>query len=143
MSTTFLEIGRRLREIRATTGLSQAEFAEFLGTSYRSYRAYETGQREITTALVLKVEEIPNVPRGWLLSGEMLDLDDAQMAIIQETLERGIAELSERTSSVDSTSVDSTIWAQRLRLPIKLGLGQGRSLSRKDIAEILGNDAPM
>lgn len=138
MSTTFLEIGRRLREVRATTGLSQAEFAEFLGTSYRSYRAYETGQREITTALVLKVEEIPNVPRGWLLSGETLDLDDTQLAIIQETLERGIAELSEKSSSVDSTT-----WAQKLRLPIKLGLGQGRSLSRKDIAEILGNDAPI
>lgn len=134
MSTTFLEIGRRLREVRASTGLSQAEFAEFLGTSYRSYRAYETGQREITTAVVLKVEAIQGVARGWLLSGDNLELEDKELAIVQETLERGLTELKSTNSVIDPIS-----WAQKLRLAIKLGLSQNRSLPASDIAEIVGS----
>lgn len=134
MSTTFLEIGRRLRDIRASTGLSQAEFAEHLGTSYRSYRAYETGQREITTAIVLKVEEIPGVSRGWLLSGENLELGDKELAIIQETLERGLSALKGSNDDIDPIK-----WSQKLRLAIKLGLSQNRSLPASDIAEIVGS----
>lgn len=134
MSTTFLEIGRRLRDIRASTGLSQAEFADFLGTSYRSYRAYETGKRKVTTAIVLKVEEIPGVSRGWLLSGDNLELKDKDLEILQETLERGLTELK---SSGDD--IDPKTWAQKLRLAIKLGLSQNRSLHASDIAEIVGS----
>lgn len=134
MSTTFLDIGRRLRDVRASTGLSQAEFAEFLGTSYRSYRAYETGRREVTTAIVLKVEEIPGVSRGWLLSGENLELEDSELAIVQETLERGLTELKKGKGDIDPIT-----WAQKLRLAIKLGLSQSRSLTKSDIAEIVGS----
>lgn len=132
MSITFVEIGRRLREIRVSTGLSQSEFAEFLGTSFRSYRAYETGDREITSALVLKIEEMPNVPAGWLLAGENLDIGESGLSIIQDTIEVGLTNFRDVASKADTR-----VWAQKLRLAIKLGLQQKARLSGEDITEIL------
>ncbi|MEN8893824.1 helix-turn-helix domain-containing protein [Planktotalea arctica] len=132
MSTTFSEIGRRLREIRKATGLTQAEFAEFLGTSYRSYKAYETGKREVTTALILKVEEKCRVAQGWLLSGDNPELDDSKLQIIEHTLQRGFTALKEKGLEIDPPK-----WSGKFRLAIKLGLNQSRSLSVTDIAEIL------
>lgn len=133
MSTLFLEIGNRLRDVRSSTGLSQAEFAELIGTSYRSYRAYETGKREITSALVLRVEKVPNVPRGWLLSGKKPELSEDQFTIIEETVELGLKEILSKTHPVDVNE-----WARNFRLAIKLGLGQERCLSANDVAQLVG-----
>jgi transcriptional regulator with XRE-family HTH domain len=132
LSTTFSEIGRRLREVRKSTSLTQAEFADLLGTSYRSYKAYETGKREITTALLLKVEEKCRVAKGWLLSGDKPKLDDSGLQIIEHTLERGLTALKE-----SGIEIDPPKWSGKLRLAIKLGLSQSDSLSVGDIVEIL------
>lgn len=132
MSTTFSEIGRRLREVRKSTGLTQAEFSELLGTSYRSYKAYETGKREITTALILKVEEKCRVAQGWLLSGDNPELDDSGLQIVEQTLERGLTALKE-----SGLEINPPKWSAKLRLAVKLGLNQSRSLPVADIAEIL------
>ena len=72
--------------------------------------------------------------RGWLLSGENLELEDSELAIVQETLERGLTELKKGKGDIDAIT-----WAQKLRLAIKLGLSQNRSLTTSDIAEIVGS----
>lgn len=81
MGNTFLEIGSRLREIRKTTGLNQEDFAKTLGASYRSYRGFETGQRKVTTLMVLNLYEVMQISPAWFLlgNGNMLDKKNGEI----------------------------------------------------------------
>ena len=54
-------IGRTLAEARASAGYSQAEFAELLGVSQRTVSSYETGQRRIHAALLIKAARLLNI----------------------------------------------------------------------------------
>lgn len=62
-------LGERLVAVRATTGLSQAAFAESLGLSLRAYANYERGEREMPVALFRALYEVYGVDPVWLLDG--------------------------------------------------------------------------
>lgn len=62
-------LGQRLVAVRATTGLSQAAFAESLGLSLRAYANYERGEREMPVALFRALYEVHGVDPVWLLAG--------------------------------------------------------------------------
>lgn len=133
MSSTFSEIGGRLRELRARTGLNQQDFAETINASFRSYRAYENGQRELPTAVVLRIHEVMNVSPHWLLLGEKEPTDDRSMQIIEQVAEAFLDAMDQST-----TERDNAAKAKKLRLLIKLSLAQGECISQNDIIELLG-----
>jgi transcriptional regulator with XRE-family HTH domain len=115
------------------TGLNQQDFAETIDTSFRSYRAYETGQRELPTALVLRIHEIMNVSPHWLLLGEKAPTDDRSLQIIERVLNAALDAMDQ--SNVERDNVEK---AKILRLLIKLSLAQGECISQGDINDLLG-----
>ncbi len=133
MSSTFLEIGARLRELRTRIGLNQQDFAEMIHTSFRSYRAYENGQRELPTTVVLNIHDVMNVSPHWLLLGEKEPTDDRSMQIIEQVAEAFLDAMDRST-----TERDNAAKAKKLRLLIKLSLAQGECISQNDIIELLG-----
>ncbi|MFV1564835.1 MULTISPECIES: helix-turn-helix domain-containing protein [Phaeobacter] len=133
MSSTFSEIGGRLRELRARTGLNQQDFAETIDTSFRSYRAYENGKRELPTAAILRIHEIMNVSPHWLLLGEKEPTDDRSMQIIEQVAKASLDAMEQSPSERDNAEK-----AKMLRLLIKFSLAQGECLSATDIQELLG-----
>ena len=56
-----IEIGIKLRDLRKTTGIKVKTIAESLGVTSASYYAYETGDRDIPIANLIKLAEIYNV----------------------------------------------------------------------------------
>lgn len=63
------DIGVRLARIRESLNLSQAELAEQIGISSRSYQNYEQGKREFPTSLVYQLCSSLGVNSHWLLTG--------------------------------------------------------------------------
>ncbi|BAQ67811.1 hypothetical protein NHU_00642 [Rhodovulum sulfidophilum] len=113
-------------------GLNQQDFAETVGTSFRSYRAYENGQRELPTAIVLRLNELMNVSPHWLLLGEKEPTNDRSLQIIEKVLKASLDALDQ-----SETGRDNAEKAKKLRLIIKLSLSQGECISQEDIAELL------
>ncbi|MCV6595958.1 MAG: helix-turn-helix transcriptional regulator [Mangrovicoccus sp.] len=131
MSSENAKIGARLREIRDRTGLNQQDFAEAIGTSYRSYRAYESGQREVPTSVVLKLHEVLGSSPSELLLGKQQGLDGLPLEVLEEALTKGLTQIH---ATKNSRSISET--ASFLKLVIKLSLQQGDCLSDEDIFEI-------
>lgn len=75
-------LGRRLADIRARLGLSQAQLAEQLGVSPRSYQSYERGERDAPTASLIDLCQKFDIDPTWLLLGP-----DAKASINEAVLE--------------------------------------------------------
>ena len=52
------EFSERLKQCRQAKGLRQQDVAEQLGIIYRTYRRYESGERETPAWVVVKLAEI-------------------------------------------------------------------------------------
>lgn len=63
-------ISVRIRIIRKQEGMTQAEFAEKLGTSRANIAGYEAGTREPSGAVKTLICEIFQVSKDWLENGE-------------------------------------------------------------------------
>lgn len=63
------EVAIRLAALRASTGLSQAKFAESVGLAERSYINYERGEREIPASVLRRMLEVYGVDPVWILAG--------------------------------------------------------------------------
>jgi len=62
--------GERLKQLRESTGLSQAEFGDKLGFKHNKVRDLESGKQKITRDIALLVEEVFFAREWWLLLGE-------------------------------------------------------------------------
>lgn len=60
-------IGRKIRERRVQTGLSQGELGERLGVSYQQVQKYEKGANQLTVERLQKIAEILNVGIDYFL----------------------------------------------------------------------------
>ena len=58
---------RRIRELREDSDLTQREVAEMLGMSQTGYSKYETGTKDIPTAILIKLADFYNVSVDYLL----------------------------------------------------------------------------
>ncbi|WP_368408928.1 helix-turn-helix domain-containing protein [Celeribacter halophilus] len=132
MSRDWSEIGDRMRRIRNQAGQTQHEFAETLGTSPRSYKAYEKGSREVPTSIVLRLCEISAVSPSWILLGQTDRPLSSTIEAVRDSLDAGIELL--RTSADDRPS---ETWTNYLTLLVKLTLDHDHSISVEDAREIL------
>jgi transcriptional regulator with XRE-family HTH domain len=65
-----MEIGDRLKEIRKTLKLTQAEFGEKMGLKPTAIGQMESGARNVTDRTLILLEEKHNVNSDYLLYGE-------------------------------------------------------------------------
>lgn len=63
------EIAERLRQIRASTGLSQSKFAESIGSNSQTYGTYERGTRKIGLDIISALARHYDVHADYLLYG--------------------------------------------------------------------------
>jgi len=86
-------IGRRLREIRKSHGLSQREMADNMGVGFRAYQNYEKGLRGVPVEAIMKLTQwLGETKASWIVLGKRVvripeDLD---------ALKRISAQLDER-----------------------------------------------
>lgn len=73
--TNGQSLGQRLASVRKVKGLNQREMAESVGLSYRSYRAYETGDREPPFYPMVEIVKIYELDAEWFLFGDQGRLD--------------------------------------------------------------------
>ncbi|MEW6713046.1 MAG: LexA family transcriptional regulator [Candidatus Riflebacteria bacterium] len=62
-------INERIREIRASKGLSQKDFAERIGAKWHQIKDVETEKTKPSVDLVVKISEIFSINSHWLLHG--------------------------------------------------------------------------
>lgn len=81
---------RRLKKVRKTLGLSQKEFAEYLGITQSAYSMIENGSRPFSDKYVRLVCTAFNVNREWLEYGEgemiLRRFDERELTNIYECL---------------------------------------------------------
>ena len=80
-------VGRNLRRIRKTAGLTQTEFGERIGIAYYQVSRYERGLDEISLFLAVRVREEFNV--------ELRDLIKEDTQLLVTTTEEAVAILGE------------------------------------------------
>ncbi|MCI8911364.1 MAG: helix-turn-helix transcriptional regulator [Clostridia bacterium] len=61
------EVGRRLKEIRMSSGLTQREVSERLGIVLQQYQTYESGRYQMDYDKIVRVCKILNVSADYLL----------------------------------------------------------------------------
>lgn len=61
---------RALRKIRKQRGYKTSDMADFLGVTRRTYRSYETGERNPSYPVLLKLEDLFGLPQRVLLEVE-------------------------------------------------------------------------
>ena len=57
----------RLNQVRKSLGISAQKMADHLGMGIRSYRNYESGDREPSLTTLVKIADILNVSTDYLL----------------------------------------------------------------------------
>lgn len=132
MSTSFDEIGERLRRLRKASGRTQQEFAESLGISLRAYKNYESGGRELPSSVVMRLCEISSVSPSWILNGRKDDLDHEAVELLTKSLVLGLHLL--RTQTPTGSSED---WAEFLAILLKTTHSQGVPINSQDAERIL------
>ena len=58
---------QRIRDLREDKDINQTEIAKYLGMSQTGYSKYETGERDIPTAILIKLADFYGVSVDYLL----------------------------------------------------------------------------
>ena len=85
------EIGTRLRMCRNDRGFTQAQFAEALGVSSRSYQHYEKATREAPVSVLRTAAHVSGRDFHWLITGKLegqVDLYEQAVLSAFDCLER-------------------------------------------------------
>lgn len=82
----YSEIGRRLKALRKRKGLNQQELAELLGKSLRTVQKYETGEIEVSIAIVNQLAEILESTPTYILGYEVKNEPITNLADIMNLL---------------------------------------------------------
>lgn len=111
MSSTFgsddFAISKRIQEIRASSGLSQTEFARKLEISVRAYQNYERGERPVSKQLICGLIEHFQISADYLLTGESSASKSSQTDTADEL----------HSSEIDESLQEEVIQALGINLP--------------------------
>ncbi|MCD8497202.1 MAG: helix-turn-helix domain-containing protein [Alphaproteobacteria bacterium] len=69
----YRNLGKNLRKLRSTIGLSQTEFGEILGVSFQQIQKYETGKNRLPALQLYMLHTIFKIPFETLF--ENIDLE--------------------------------------------------------------------
>ncbi len=79
-------IGQRIKVLRKQKGLNQTELGELLGKSMRTVQKYETGEIEVSIAVVNHLAKILDVPPTFILGYEVNTAPIRSMADVMDFL---------------------------------------------------------
>lgn len=96
--TTSNEIGARLLTLRLDASMTQAQFADALGVSPRTYHHYERGTRSVSAEILISLHEVFGVDPSWVLLGIGLPKPSEEGRILAEF----VADLSARLAVLDA-----------------------------------------
>ncbi len=65
-----MNMGQRLKQVRAETGLTQQEFGDKYGLKWHTIKAIETGQQKISPDFAEEIEKNLSISGWWLLTGK-------------------------------------------------------------------------
>ena len=65
-----MSLGRRIKELRETLGLTQPAFAERIGVTKRAVQEWEAGRRSPSEPVLRQIEQTFNVNPEWLREGK-------------------------------------------------------------------------
>lgn len=82
--------GLILKNLRNSTGKSQAEVAKLLGTSQQVYQNYEAGRREANYDMLIKLANLYNVSIDYLLGREQSEPDEIENKMTVKEMEDDI-----------------------------------------------------
>ena len=68
-SSIDVELGRRLRVIRKTAGLSQEQMAEKVGISFQQIQKYEWGTNRMSVARMVQIAAALDQPASMFIDG--------------------------------------------------------------------------
>lgn len=70
MTINMNSIGKRLKELRKSSGLTQTQIAEYLGVDQSLVTRFENGERAMTTSIIERLANLYCCPVNFILSGE-------------------------------------------------------------------------
>lgn len=72
---------KRLKEVRKSLGLTQAQIAEKINEQWSKIKDIETGKQKISIEVAIKISEIFSINGWWLLTGngQMLKSEDGEV----------------------------------------------------------------
>ena len=87
----------RLRIAREEAGLYQKELAEVLGMPMRTYAAYERGERDLSTAVLLDICKALRISADWLLgTSDEKNMSSSTTLGSENDIYQALSELSNR-----------------------------------------------
>ena len=94
-------VGRRIREVRVSAGLSGEEFGERIGVGKGAVSTYEIGESFPRWETMNRIVELARRDFNWLLGGEesgaaqvgTVGVDEEVLADVIQGIEEGLAEL--------------------------------------------------
>ncbi|MBK4218079.1 helix-turn-helix transcriptional regulator [Paracoccus caeni] len=110
-----IDIGSRLMALRLEQSLTQAQFADVLGVSARSYHHYEKGTRVVPSDVLLRLHDVYGVAPNWILLGigqpKSSEAGEEFLSFIDELCEI----LSENDGAVSMPVPALERWASRFK----------------------------
>lgn len=98
-------LGQRIRTIRKTLDLTQAEFAKRLRISSSTVSSYEIGDSQPSIEVLTKLSKIGNVSFDWLLAGCYMALDPSGKIIQLTREEINLLKLYREASDEDRKTI--------------------------------------
>jgi len=96
-TTADEHIAARLRELRTTRGLSQAEFARMAGLTQQQLGKYETGRNRVMAAVLWEVAQLLSTSIDYFYEGiDETALQQHQRPAALRELARNLAEIREQ-----------------------------------------------
>lgn len=134
-----VDLGGKLARVRASTGLSQADFAASLGLSLNTYANYERGARELPSTALRLLAEVHRVDPLWFWEAPAGD-DDPPRLIAARVLDLALLEdvlLALRNElGTSAEQVKPKAFAGAVRALYAISVARGR-LDRTALAEII------
>ena len=93
-----MTLPEKIKQARKKAGLSQKELAEKLNMNLRTYGSYERGERDVSTAVLLKLCKVLNISSDYLLGrkepvesnvGTVLPNENIRMIPVYESVSAG------------------------------------------------------
>lgn len=78
----YYGLGRRLRRLRLTLGISQGEVASHVGVGRSQWAAYEEGTRRIPYEACIRLAGMTRVTTDWIYRGDAMSISHAVLSSI-------------------------------------------------------------
>lgn len=134
-----VDLGAKLARVRASTGMSQADFAGTLGLSLNTYANYERGARELPSTALRLLAEVHRIDPLWFWEAPGTD-DDPPRRIAARVLDLALLEdvlLALRSElGTSAEHVKPKAFAGAVRALYAISVARGR-LDRTALSEII------